>query len=94
MKIISESAGFKIELTIPDELKRKGMSDEDANRLINIAYKPFIDKITAFVAYTIRSQDIDSIRLLEGIITNIANSKIKRIGSDYSSSFFEIFKEK
>lgn len=76
MKIISEDAGFKLELTIPDELKREGMSDEQANELINIAYKPFIDKITTFLAYSIGRQDFDAINAISHTIANIAKSRL------------------
>lgn len=76
MKIVSEDAGFKLELTIPDELKRKGMSDEEANMLINIAYKPSIDKIMAFLAYSIGSQDLNAIETINQTITNIAKSRL------------------
>jgi len=76
MKIVSEGAGFKLELTIPDEIKRKGMSDEEANMLINIAYKPFIDKITTFLAYSIGRQDFDAIETINQAITNIAESRL------------------
>lgn len=77
MKIISEDSGFKVELTIPDEFKRKGMSDEYANELINIAYKPFIDKIVGFLAYSIGYQDFDAIETVNSMITNIAKERLK-----------------
>ena len=81
MKIISEDSGFKVELTIPDSLKRKGMNDksanESANELINIAYKPFIDKITIFLAYAIGNQDFDSIDVVNDTIANIAKNKLQ-----------------
>lgn len=76
MKIISENSGFKLELTVPDELKKKGMSDGQANELINIAYKPFIDKITVFCAYSIGFQDFNAIEAVNDIITNIAKSRL------------------
>lgn len=76
MKIVSEDAGFKLELTIPDELKRKGMSDEEANMLVNVAYKSFIDKITSFLAYSIGRQDLNAIETISQTITNIAKSRL------------------
>lgn len=79
MKIISEDSGFKLELTIPDKLKKKGMSDEQANELINIAYKPFIDKITAFLTYSIGNQDFDAIEMVNRVITNIAKDRLNNV---------------
>lgn len=77
MKIVSGYKGFKLELTIPDELKGQGVSDKEANELINLAYKPFIDKITVFLAYAIGNQDIDSIETINKTIVNIAKSRMR-----------------
>lgn len=77
MKIVSEHSGFKLELTIPDELRKRVMSDEVADRLINEAYKPFIDKITVFLACCIGSQDFNSIEAINHTIVSIAENKLK-----------------
>lgn len=77
MKIISEDAGFRLELTIPDELKKKGLNNELANELINVAYKPFINKITAFLAYSIGCQDHDAVEVIDQTMTNIAKERLE-----------------
>ena len=78
MKIISEDQGFKIELIIPNSLKGEGVSDKDANVLANIVYKPFVDRLTAFIACAIGSQDLDAIDEVNRLIMNIAKHRLRR----------------
>lgn len=72
ISICSKRGIFELKLVI-DEIP------EDAQKSLEVAYGPFIDKINTLIKFSIENQDFDMIQAIEETIRNIAKEKLSNI---------------